>query len=108
MAVRLGILHIDRVLGLTAKEFIGWEHYAALEPFDETRADYRAASIATMIANVHRGKDQKAYKLEDFVLKFGEQPKQSPADHLLIAKLFAAAYGASDQDIANIKPEVVQ
>jgi hypothetical protein len=76
-----------------------------LEPFDETRADYRAASIATMIANVHRGKDQRAYKLEDFVLKFGEKPKQTPEDHLLIAKLFAASFGASAEDLARMKPE---
>jgi hypothetical protein len=96
--------------GLTAKEFVGWEHYAALEPFDETRADYRAASIATMIANVNRGKEQKAYTLEDFVLKFGEREvkRQSPQDQLLIAKLFAAAFGASEEDLANMRPEVVQ
>jgi hypothetical protein len=107
--VRLGILDIDEVLGLTAKKFIGWEHYAALEPFDETRSDYRAASIATMIANVNRGKDQRAYTLDDFVLKFGQQKKkQSPDDQLLIAKMFAAAFGASEQDLANMRPEVVQ
>lgn len=85
--------------GLTAKQFVGWEHYASLDPFDETRADYRAASIATMIANVNRSKDQKSYKLEDFLLKFGEQTKkkQTPEDQLLIARLFAAAWAKPDQ-----------
>lgn len=112
--MRLGILHVERDIlgphGLTAKELIGWEHYAALEPFDETRADYRAASIATMIANVNRSKEQRAYKLEDFVLKFGTDNarKQTPEDHLFIAKMFAAAFAKPDQDISNLRPEVLQ
>ena len=102
--MRLGILHVERDIlhGLTARELLGWEHYAMLEPFDETRADYRAASIATMIANVNRGKDHRAYTLEDFVLKFGDRAerKRTPEDQLWIAKMYAAAAVRPDQDIS--------
>ena len=80
---------------MTAKQFIGWWHYFQIDPFGEKRADYRAASIVTMIANVNRDPKQKAqpYQLEDFILKFGQAVrKQTPEDQLLVAKLWAAAF----------------
>lgn len=57
---------------MTAKQFMGWENYARLEPFNELRADYRAASIATVIANVNRDPKTRRdpYSYEDFRLKF--------------------------------------
>lgn len=73
MAVRMGVVDIKEILNLTAKKFLEWEAYSILEPFDDTRADYRSASIATVIANVNRGTNQRAYKLDDFLLKFGVQ-----------------------------------
>jgi hypothetical protein len=93
-------VHVHQLArSLTAKEFLAWETYAGLEPFDETRADYRAASIATMIANVNRGKGQKAYKLEDFVLKFEQEPQrqQTWQEQLKIMQLLARAH-ATDPD----------
>lgn len=79
MAVKLGIVNVDRMLdprrgGLTAKQLKAWEHYAELEPFDETRADWRAASIVTMIANVNRDPKKKGYAMKDLVLKFNDEP----------------------------------
>jgi len=75
--VRLGKASVKRMLrSLTAKEFIEWELYARLEPFNELRADYRAASIATVLANIYRGRGQRAYSLEDFRLQFEEQEPQ--------------------------------
>ncbi|HEX6827845.1 MAG TPA: hypothetical protein VF104_02570, partial [Burkholderiales bacterium] len=35
----------------TAAEFTDWQHYAAAEPFGETRADLRAGIIASTVAN---------------------------------------------------------
>lgn len=97
--MRLGTWDVKVIAkGLTAKEFREWELYAELEPFDETRADYRAASIVTMLANLKRGKHQKAYKYDDFVLKFGEQEpkkKQSLQEQLNILKIFAQAQAAA-------------
>jgi len=68
--------------GMTAKRFIEWEVYARLEPFNELRADYRSARIAATVANMMgRGKDQKAYTDDDFLLKWrdaDEEPEAAP------------------------------
>ena len=73
------MLHVERdvLFGLTAKQFRAWQHYFELEPFDETRQDYRIASIVQMLYNVNRGKNSPAGRLQDFVLKFGEQEEKS-------------------------------
>lgn len=57
---------------ITWTDFVGWLSYSELEPFDERRADYRTASVVTMLANVNRDPKtrSRAYKLEDFLLEF--------------------------------------
>lgn len=84
--------------GMTAKRFMEWENYAVLEPFNELRDDYRTASIVQMIANVNRGSKDAPYKLEDFLLKFGEPEKkprkQSWEEQLAFAKIIAMAQNA--------------
>jgi hypothetical protein len=97
MAVRFGILHVNRDIlrGLTAKEFRGWEHYHELDPFTEVRDDYRTASIVQMIANVNRGLKQKPYKLSDFLLNFEEAPEkkpQTPKQQFAMLKILAAMH----------------
>lgn len=92
--MRLGILHVERdvLFGLTAKQFRAWQHYFELEPFDETRQDYRIASIVQMLYNVNRGKNSPVGKLQDFVLKFGEQeerPKQTTQQQLSLLQVLA-------------------
>jgi hypothetical protein len=84
--------------GLTAKQFTEWEHFAQLEPFDETRQDYRIASIVTMLANINRDPKKKGYELSDFVLKFDEVPpkkKQTWAEQEMILKVIAAGFRAA-------------
>ncbi len=90
---------------LTAKQLRGWEHFAELEPFtvfNELRADYRIASIVQMLANVNRGKKQKAYSLKDFLLNFDQEAKaptkQTWQEKLAIANVICASYSASDKD----------
>lgn len=63
---------------LTAKQLVDWETYAEIEPFDETRDDYRVASIVQMIANVNRDPKREAYKLSDFLLAFGDAAARLP------------------------------
>ena len=86
---------------LTAKQFAEWEHYAKLEPFNELREDYRTASIVTMIANVNRGSKHQPFKLEDFVLKFEQEPKrpQTWQEKLAIARAIAMAYSVPAKDL---------
>jgi len=82
--------------GMTAKRFMEWEQYAVLEPFNELRQDYRIASVVQMIANVNRGSKEQAYKLQDFLLKFGEPEnkprKQTWEEQLTFAKIIAMAH----------------
>ena len=62
---------------LTAKQFIEWEHYARLEPFDELRADYRTASIREMLHNMAVvAKHRKP--LDYFLLKYGDAVEDEP------------------------------
>jgi len=99
LAVRLGIANVDALArSLTAKQFMGWMAFEQLEPFEERRLDYIGASICATIANVNRGKGQKAYTLEDFLLKFDQQPKprQTPEEQLAVLKLLAAIHSTDD------------
>lgn len=62
-----------------------WWAYYQLEPFGEMPANWRAAMIATLVANIHRGKGQPPFKGEDFmsvlVPKEAEsKPQQTPQD----------------------------
>ncbi len=87
------------VQSISAEQFLEWMHYDAIDPFGEWRADYRAAEIVTMIANVNRDKKRRPtpFKTPDFLVRFGEptkkdKPKQTWQDQLAIAKLFVAAH----------------
>lgn len=91
MALRLGRADVHQLCKeLTAKQLLGWEHYAAIEPFNfftELRADYRAASIVQMLHNVNA---KKALGLKEFLLKFeeaAERKPQSPAEQERIMRI---------------------
>jgi Protein of unknown function (DUF4035) len=80
------------------KQLHEWIAYAELEPFDETRADYRAASICTLLANINRNpkKQPRAFEIQDFLLLFGEDKKpkkQTWQQQKMIAQMIAMAYG---------------
>jgi hypothetical protein len=90
---------------LTAKQFREWELFAEIEPFtvfSELRADYRAASIVQMIANVNRGKKQRGYPLKEFLLQFNEPERatrQTWQQQKAIALAICASYGETDKDL---------
>ena len=104
MAVRLGQPNVDKMLrSLTAKQFMEWEEYARLEPFNELRADYRTASIVQMLANVNRPKGHKAYTLQDFLLHY-ELPEAAPRrqtwqEQKAIAKAICMAFSKRALDL---------
>lgn len=84
---------------LTAKQFLGWEAYASLEPFGERRADYRTAQILRMLLLVNTAAEDrnKVPSLEDLLLAFEEKkPKvpQSFQEQIAIAKIMANAAAA--------------
>lgn len=85
MAVGLGRADVDRMLeaDLTAKQFLEWEAFLSLEPFAfnrERRADLRAAQIVQAMYNIHcrSKKEDPAYKLEQFELKFTDFEEEAP------------------------------
>lgn len=85
LAARLGIANVDRDLlaRISSLQFMEWRAYADLEPFDEERADLRAAQICAILANVHRDKKKrpKPFQPKDFMFAFDRSPgavRQTP------------------------------
>lgn len=98
-----GEVNVDALLRrITAKQFRIWEAYFALEPFGEIRADYRAASICQMLANVNRSEKTKPYKLEDFLLQFEGDDKKKPQstvhEKLTVMTVIARAWNQAMAD----------
>lgn len=64
---------------ISARQMTEWMAFEQIDPFGEKRADYRAASIVQIIANVNRDtkKRPKPYKIEEFLLKF-ERDARAP------------------------------
>lgn len=83
-----------------------WRAFASIEPIGERRADYRAAQIVTALANINR--DRKShpdpFKLEDFLLKFGEPERPrgvevdelTPDQQVFFLETLNAAFGGKD------------
>ena len=63
---------------MTAREMAEWEILERIEPFGESRADYRMALAASQIVNIHlKPKDRKT--AADFLLKFEIDDQETPA-----------------------------
>lgn len=73
---------------LDSRQIAGWMAYFSVEPFGEHAAYWRAGVIAATIANVNRGKRQRAYKPEDFMPpepKLKREP-QTPEEMALVLR----------------------
>lgn len=72
----MGRVDVDAMLrSLTWQQLVEWELFTRLEGgFEEDRADYRAASIASMIANTNRDpkKHPAPWPMTDFLVQFGD------------------------------------
>lgn len=79
-----------------AEEFDRWCRYFQEEPWGVTRDNFHAALIASTIANVHRGKKSRAFRVSDFML-LGESARagKAKAGAAALAAFFRAA--ASDK-----------
>lgn len=99
---------------ITREDLLEWAAYAELEPFDETRADYRAAQLAKglamVAAKVHAiasGLGIPAHvadrPLQEFVLRFGAgraeavTRQQTPEQARLILRTMALAHATAEQ-----------
>jgi hypothetical protein len=68
----------------------------------EQRADRRAAVTAMVLANIHRGKQTPAYRLEDFLVHQWETPEapeapaqRTPEQEIALAKAFVRSLGGT-------------
>lgn len=84
---------------MPARLFTEWMIFYNLEPFGEQRADLRAAIVAATIANANRGKNQRAYKVEDFMPRIDADDAREPDNDALLAKVrnLNAAFGGEDK-----------
>lgn len=75
--------------------------YYDVEPFGDARADVRSAIIASVVANSNRDpkKRKKAFTIEDFMPKFGQQEKRQQGweEQLQIVEMLNAAFGGVDE-----------
>jgi hypothetical protein len=61
-------------------ELTEWMAYEQIDPFGEWRADWRAAMLASVMANIWRGKNTKATTPDDFMPEFGPRKEQTWQD----------------------------
>ena len=54
-----------------ARELAEWQAFYRLEPWGSGEDEFRAAMIASTIANGQRKKGQRAFKPKDFMRRFG-------------------------------------
>lgn len=100
LAVRLGYINVRTMLHeISYREFLEWESFSALEPFDEERMDIRFASLESLLMNINRDTKKKPtpFKITDALLRFGdselEKPKkQTWQEQKAIAKMMAQVY----------------
>ena len=80
MSVRRAQQEIDAV------EFAGWMAFYAIEPWGESRADLRMGILASVQANIWRGKDSQPFGASDFIPDFDagyDQPTEDELDALI-------------------------
>lgn len=73
---------------MSSRELTEWQLYAHIEPFGEDRADLRAGTIASTVANTARDpkKQRDPFKPTDF-MPFHEEPE--PTDEERAQKIMA-------------------
>jgi hypothetical protein len=64
------------------EQFMEWVHFFGLEPMPEVRADLRAATIASVIANVNRNpkKRSRPYSPKDFMPDYDSAQKSKKGE----------------------------
>lgn len=80
---------------VSSAELSEWMAFSTLEPFGAD-ADFLGHAItSSTIANVNRDKNQRAYKVEDFMPKF-EKKEQTTDQMIQMAEMFTIGLGGKD------------
>ena len=70
--------------------------FSQLEPFGSDANFVGHAITAKTVADVHRGKGKRAYKLSDFMPTLGKKEKQTVEEMLQIAHMYTIGMGGKD------------
>jgi len=81
---------------MSSREITEWMAFDQLEPFGAGARDIGHAIVASTVANVHRGPNEEAYKIKDFMPKQGKKEPQSVGEMIQIAGMYTAALGGKD------------
>jgi len=102
LALALGWPNPDAMLSVMPQRvYREWIAYAEIDPWDEERADWRAAMVAFTMANMWRGKKGRKPKLKDFMPQFKKRqaPRlKTPQQALGAMKNLASLFGGNIQD----------
>jgi hypothetical protein len=84
-------------LGLSSREFweLSWDQFEALlarYKLSLERSDYHAALICAVLANIHRSKDSKVFRPQDFM----PGKTQTPDDMLEKVKMYQNYFEVTD------------
>ena len=82
---------------LSMVQFRRWAEFAEVEPFGEERGDLRAGIVASVVANVNRGKNTRPFKASDFMPRFERPKKQTGEQMRNIFAAFARAHNAQQR-----------
>ena len=80
-----------------AKEFAEWLAFQSIDPASEERADLRAAMVATIIANLFRGKGGIVARPIDFMPYATRPQRTQPTTEEVENKIAAWARGVQAQ-----------
>ena len=82
MTVRELLARID------SRELSEWMAYYEVNPFGSVRDDLQAGIVASTIANVNRGKNDKSFTPSDF-MPYMDKPQQSEGDMQAVMDVLA-------------------
>ena len=80
---------------MSSSELSEWAAYYSLEPFGGGVQFLGHAITASTLANIHRPKGHRAYKIEEFMPKF-EKKEQSVDEMLQMAQMLTIGLGGKD------------
>lgn len=100
LALALGEPDVDEMLESISLPLVHeWAAYAEIEPFGEERADLRSGIIASVIANVVKGKGGRTLTPRDFMPQFDKPVRRQTVQQM--QSVFSAFAAVHNQRVAE-------
>jgi hypothetical protein len=90
-----GMTRDELMQRISSRELTEWQIFESKEPFGLMASYIGHAITASTVANVNRKKNQKAYKVGDFMPKF-EKQAQTVDEMLQVAQALTIGLGGQD------------